>query len=115
MSLTWHLFLTALSSGSERVRMGTRISGDHPMPIHDWTRVGPNLFHAFHQCWIGALCDALNTGSLPEEYYALPEPVIRGPVPDVLVFPQSFRRSTPADTNGGLAVQTSPPRTRFVR
>ncbi len=48
------------------------------MPIHDWTRVGAGLFHAFHQRWIGALCDALNTGALPPDYFALPEQNIKG-------------------------------------
>ena len=43
------------------------------MPIHDWTRVDAGLFHAFHQRWISALSDALNTGVLPRDYYALAE------------------------------------------
>jgi hypothetical protein len=42
------------------------------------------LFHAFHQRWICALCDALNTGSLPAGYFALPKQVIDGPIPDML-------------------------------
>lgn len=45
------------------------------MPIHDWTRVEPDLFHAFRHRWLGALCDALNAGSLPEDHLALVEPV----------------------------------------
>ena len=43
------------------------------MPIHDWTRVDAGLFHAFHQSWIVKLCDALNRGLLPPDYFALPE------------------------------------------
>ncbi len=54
------------------------------MPIHDWTRVDAGLFHAFHQSWIISLCDALNAGVLPSDYFALPEQSVRGPVPDVL-------------------------------
>ena len=54
------------------------------MPIHDWTRVDSGLFHAFHQGWIVALCNALNTGTLPADYFALAEQSIRGPIPDVL-------------------------------
>ncbi len=42
------------------------------MPIHDWTRVDAGLFHAFHYHWIGNLCDALNAGALPRDYFALP-------------------------------------------
>jgi Protein of unknown function (DUF4058) len=54
------------------------------MPIHDWTRVDAGLFHAFHQSWIIRLCDALNAGRLPADYFALPEQSIKGPVLDVL-------------------------------
>jgi len=43
------------------------------MPVHDWTRADGALFHAFHQHWICALCDALNGGLLPSDYYALVE------------------------------------------
>jgi hypothetical protein len=45
------------------------------MPIHDWTRVEPDVFHAFRHRWLGALCDALNAGALPEDHLALVEPV----------------------------------------
>ena len=43
------------------------------MPVHDWTRVYAGLFHHFHQRWVQALCDRLNTGDLPPGYYALSE------------------------------------------
>lgn len=45
------------------------------MPIHDWTRVEPDVFHAFRHRWLGALCDALNAGSLPDDHFAVVEPV----------------------------------------
>lgn len=60
------------------------------VPIHDWTRVDAGLFHAFHQRWISALSDALNTGGLPPDYYALAEQVIGGPVPDILTLRPAF-------------------------
>jgi Protein of unknown function (DUF4058) len=41
------------------------------MPIHDWTRVDAGTFHHFHLSWTCALCDILNTGGLPPDYYAL--------------------------------------------
>lgn len=41
------------------------------MPIHDWTRVDAGLFHHFHQHWIVALCDSLNSGGLPSGYDSL--------------------------------------------
>lgn len=44
------------------------------MPIHDWTRVEADLFHAFRHRWLGALCDALNAERLPEDHFALVEP-----------------------------------------
>jgi hypothetical protein len=54
------------------------------MPVHDWTRVDAGIFHAFHQQWIIAISNALNTGILPEDYYALPEQHAAGFGPDVL-------------------------------
>jgi hypothetical protein len=32
------------------------------MPIHDWSRVDAGLFHDFHQSWIVALRNGLNSG-----------------------------------------------------
>lgn len=85
------------------------------MPIHDWTRVDAGLFHAFHHRWISALCDALNTGGLPPDYFALPEQTIRGPIPDVLTLRLSSRREEPSGRSSGLAVAAIPPRTRLTR
>jgi hypothetical protein len=85
------------------------------MPIHDWTRVDAGLFHAFHHGWITILARALNSGLLPPDYYALPEQSIKGPVPDVLTPELSPRRGDPSGAGAGLAVATTPPRTRVVR
>jgi hypothetical protein len=41
------------------------------VPIHDWTRADASLFFAFRHRWLGALCDALNAGRLPEDHVAL--------------------------------------------
>ena len=43
------------------------------MPMHDWTRVGSFVFHAFHHGWLGGLCQALNASVLPAHLYALVE------------------------------------------
>ena len=43
------------------------------MPVHDWKRVKAGIFHDFHQKWNVTVCDALNDGLLPEDYYALVE------------------------------------------
>jgi hypothetical protein len=85
------------------------------VPIHDWTRVDAGLFHAFHQQWIIALCNALNAGSLPPDYFALPEQRIRGPIPDVLTLRLSDGGEASSGNTPGLAVATVPPRARIVR
>jgi Protein of unknown function (DUF4058) len=85
------------------------------MPIHDWTRVDAGLFHAFHQRWISALCDVLNAGTLPPEYFALPEQSVRGPIPDVLTLQLSAEPRELSGASPGLAATVAPPRTRLVR
>lgn len=56
----------------------------YAMPIHDWTRVGANRFHHFHQSWTVALGNALNAGRLPAGYFAMVEQKAGGPEPDVI-------------------------------
>ncbi len=85
------------------------------MPVHDWTRVHAGLFHAFHYRRIAALCDALNTGGLPRDYFALPEQRIPGPIPDGLTLQLSQDSDESAGTAPGLAVAAVPPRARVVR
>ncbi len=43
------------------------------MPINAWSKTDAGLFHHFHQCWIGSLCDGLNAGLLPSDHFALIE------------------------------------------
>lgn len=50
------------------------------MPVHDWTRVDAGLFHAFHQDWLIGLCNALNAGILPVDYFALAEQALQSPI-----------------------------------
>jgi hypothetical protein len=80
------------------------------MPVHDWTRLDPGDFHHFHQRWISAIADALNTGGLPPGFMAMAEQVTGRPVPDVVAL-QTWRANGPT---GGLAVATSPPSARVV-
>ena len=40
------------------------------MPVHDWTRVSDGAFHDVHLTWMALLWIALNSGVLPEGYYA---------------------------------------------
>jgi hypothetical protein len=85
------------------------------VPVHDWTRVDAGLFHHFHQRWIGTLCDALNAGTLPPDYFALVEQNIQGPIPDVLTLHLPPGPERPSNGTSGLAVGTAPPRTRLIR
>jgi hypothetical protein len=85
------------------------------MPIHDWTRVDAGLFHAFHQRWISALSDALNTGGLPPDYFALVEQSVGGPVPDVLTLRPAWIDQGADEGLSGSPVATAPPRIRIVR
>ncbi len=67
------------------------------MPMHDWKRVPPTIYHHFHQQWTISICDALNAGLLPSGYSALLEQSSSGLDPDVLaVQRQSSTSSNPA-------------------
>jgi hypothetical protein len=71
------------------------------MPVHDWVRVAAGTYHFFHQRWISALADNLNSGGLPEGYFAMSEVDAKGPIPDVLApkaqppVPQTARQGLP--------------------
>lgn len=59
-------------------------AGGDAMPMHDWSRVEPTIYHDFHQQWSVAICNALNAGLLPPGLSALIEQHAVGPVPEVL-------------------------------
>ncbi|MBI4606207.1 MAG: DUF4058 family protein [Planctomycetes bacterium] len=90
------------------------------MPAHDWTKVSQGILHDFHNSWVVALRNALNSGLLPPGYYALTEQVTGGAAPDLIALelvPRSERR-TAAEGHGpgqhaGSAVLT-PPRATIV-
>jgi len=84
------------------------------MPVHDWSRVNAGLFHHFHQRWISALGDRLNTGDLPPGYYALAEQVASGPIPDVITLKLKPKPAQQLESNSGIALAVAPPRTRYV-
>jgi hypothetical protein len=87
------------------------------MPVHDWSRAEAGVYHHFHNLWISRLSDALNSGLLPAEYYALVEQHAGQYVPDILTLhassaqPPPGKKSTPG-LNGGnvLTISKSPPR-----
>lgn len=81
------------------------------MPIHDWTRVEPGIFHHFHQEWISKICASLNSGLLPPGFYALEEQVTGDFGPDVLTLqvPSNGPADTPPPGGHPVAVATAPP------
>jgi hypothetical protein len=77
------------------------------MPMHDWTRVEPTIYHHFHQQWTAEISKVLNAGLLPPGLSALIEQHSGGLVPDVL----AVERRTPRRPRpGGTATV---PRTRL--
>ena len=86
------------------------------MPLHDWSRVESGIFHDFHTSWIAEIRNALNSGLLPNEYYALAEQHAGDFVADVLALhvppTQDELMQTPHPTldTGGTAVADAPPR-----
>jgi hypothetical protein len=86
------------------------------MPIHDWTRVSASTWHSFHVSWIAELKRVLNTGLLPDGFYAENEMPESGYVPDV---PAYLRASHDImvdldsdDLPGAVAAVAAPPRTQ---
>lgn len=84
------------------------------MPIHDWTRVKAGTYHNFHTLWLSALTNRLNSGLLPEGYFAMAEQIIGKPETDVVTLQTGPRSKRPAGLNGGVAVSFARPGTRFV-
>lgn len=83
--------------------------------MHDWTTVEAGIFHAFHHRWISALSDVLNTGLLPQDYYALPEQQAAGFGPDVLTLQEPHEQEGDAGAGGPTATALqSRPQTRFM-
>lgn len=73
------------------------------MPIHDWTRVPPGLYHHFHQSWCVAIADRLNAGVLPKNHFALVEQRVGRPEADVLAI-SADRNGSHAPDSGGVAI-----------
>src|ERR1700751_1867358 len=81
------------------------------MPMHDWKRVPPTIYHHFHQRWTIAICDALNAGLLPPGYSALVEQDSSGLYPDVL----AVQRRNQKPSGPGVDTTTlEAPRTRMT-
>lgn len=85
------------------------------MPVHEWTRVTAGTFHDFHNAWITELRNVLNSGLLPEGYYALGEQRSGDASPDVLTLhaetaPPGWTSATASDDTGMIAVAEQPPK-----
>ena len=81
------------------------------MGIHDWTIVDEGIFHAMHVNWTVELARALNSGTLPAGYYALPEQIARDIHPDVLTLhapAESARSMAETSDVGGVALLERP-------
>src|SRR5438105_13529210 len=75
------------------------------MPIHDWTRVDAGTFHDFHQGWTIGIRNALNSGVLPDGYFAMADQRVSGPEPDIVAL-----RLRGPEPSGGMSVAETPPR-----
>lgn len=89
------------------------------MPVHDWTLVDAGVFHHFHLGWIASLRNSLNSGLLPNDFYAMVERAPDEPISDVAVLEgmavgnTRLRTHDPNAPGIGLAVLDAPPKTRF--
>ena len=83
------------------------------MPIHDWSRVEPGVFHDFHQAWTIEIRNALNNGLLPRGFFAMAEQMVGGLAPDVIALERQPLESD-RSPSGGVAVADAPPQARFV-
>lgn len=91
------------------------------MAVHDWTLVEAGIFHDFHVNWIAQIRTALNSGLLPDGYYALAEQHAGQAIADVLTLhtrpeePDNVEPWSPPGETGGTAVAEAPPGTRRHR
>jgi hypothetical protein len=82
------------------------------MPVHDWTRVDPGIFHDFPQAWNAELRGALNGGLLPPDFYALIEQHAGRYIPDLLTLHVSPSVAPLPPPAGGVAVAEVRPTVR---
>jgi hypothetical protein len=83
------------------------------MPMHDWSRVEPNLYHHFHQRWATAISDRLNAGLLPAGFSALVEQHAAGLVPDVLSVERVRKKPRPSLKGKAATATSTKPDTRM--
>ncbi|HUQ70259.1 MAG TPA: DUF4058 family protein [Planctomycetaceae bacterium] len=84
------------------------------MPIHDWSRVEPGIFHDFHQVWTTEIRNSLNSGGLPPGYFAMVEQYTGHEYPDVVALEWRPKGGGTRPVGTGVAVADLPPQARFV-
>ena len=89
------------------------------MPVHDWGRVKPAIFHHFHTKWIVTISDALNGGLLPDEFYALSEAHAKVGIADVLTLEKGRGEGSGDEFEGPIhrgatAVAEARPKVRLI-
>jgi len=82
------------------------------MPLHDWTKTGPGIYHHFHRGWCWQISQALNQ-ALPDDYQALIEQRSRKKEPDVVAVELFRPRSTGRGSHGTAVLEK--PKTRIIR
>ena len=84
------------------------------MPMHDWTRVRPGIYHNFHLLWVSAITNKLNAGLLPKGLIAMAEQIIGEP--DVVALQlNDFAFADSSGTRTAVMTETlAQPRTTFV-
>jgi hypothetical protein len=85
------------------------------MPVHNWRRVHAGTYHHFHTNWITELGKRLNSGLLPDQYYALVEQTAGETGPDVLALERQGTAGDPSGHAGGaaVAVTVAPPQVSY--
>lgn len=84
------------------------------MPMHDWTRVEPTIYHDFHHEWISEIKRALNKGVLPPDYYAMAEQQAAGFGPDVLTLQDLVPLTGSSQGETATATKPQPKSTHYA-
>jgi len=84
------------------------------MPVHDWTKLDDGAFHSFHVVWQTHVCETLNTGLLPQGFYAQIETHAGLFVPDVTTLATSAALSRSSGPGIALAEPVADRRVKYL-
>ncbi len=81
------------------------------MPVHDWTRVSPYVFHDFHTAWLNEITRILNRGVLPVDFLAALEQTSSSPHPNMTTWEDHslLPRDFAGNVSHAVAVESNPP------